>query len=503
MSDIMNNNSFNVSSDNGNLNLKIHNKSLFTTLAINIWSGSKKLTAKDFGLSSEQLPPGKLASLGSKKIFNPSLLDPFTRLRYDVRTFLGQYSLPFANGFIYPEEYADVIDRHLGEKQVEFNDKKSLFLNNYCSDLEEWLQEADNVQWRHLIAGSIVDATYVANKFNFGWYTMTFNPAAKSGQLEEAVENLPTSVFADVVESAKMLLMTARKKGNDHTNQKAIPPFERMMEKLNRLRFFNPKAATLSRGIALVINSLPVTGPVTGADYQRLYALTNSLSSMSGISKLIKKIEDNPDQLLEDTSSFVVQGVLPVEDEDDVADSAEGVSTGIVLIQDDSSSEESADTGIVPVESILSDEAIPVAEPAVEAVHESVGIVPVQEDTVSEETVDTGIVPVECVTSGEAVPATEASVSEAKVEELSFDILLEQELQSSSVPCLENTPVHSTEGIIPLDTAPIAPLPQQVTLVEDVASLSEQDLAGMFDLRVDKTIPRARSFRRPTTPLGV
>ena len=494
MSNIMNNNSYDASNDNGNLNLNLHDRSLFTTLAINIWSGSKKLTAKDFGLSNEQLPPGKLASLGSKKIFNPNHIEPFNRMRYEVRNFLTQYSLPFANGFIYPEEYVDTIDSFLEEQKLVFNDKKRLFLEEYEKNLEEWLQEADNVQWRHLISGSIVDAGFVANKFNFGWFTMSFNPAVKSGQLEEAVVNLPASVFADVVESAKLLLMTARKKGNDHTNQKAIPPFERMMEKLNRLRFFNPKAATLSRGIALVINSLPVTGPVTGADYQRLYSLTQSLSSMSGISKLIKKIEDNPDQLLEDTTSFVVQGVLPVEDEDDVADSA-----------DDSSSEESADTGIVPVESILSDEAIPVVEPAIEAVHESVGIVPVQEETASEETADTGIVPVECVTSdevGEAVPATEASVSEAKVEELSFDALLEQELRSPSlVPVLGDTTVVQTEGIIPLDTASIAPLPQQVTLVEDVASMSEQELAGMFNLKVEKTIPRARSFRRPTTPL--
>jgi len=461
----MHNDSFDVSSDNGNFDLNLHDKSLFTTLDINIWSGCKKLTPKDFGYNADLLPPGKLASLGTKKVFNPSYLDPFKRIRYDVGYFLAQYSLSFAKGFIYPLASADFINERLEEEKEKFIEKKRLFLNDYESNMEEWLQEADNAQWRHLISGSMVDVAYVANRFNFRWYTMSFNPAAKSGQLEEAVINLPTSVFADVVDSAKKLMLSAREEQKVQTNQKAIGPFERIMEKLNRMRFFNPKAATLARGIELVLNTLPVEGTIVGADFQRLLSLANSLSSMKGISSLVKKIEENPESLIETEESLAVSE----EESVSVADESDG-ATGIVPIQEDVVSEDITGTGIVPVDSVASEEL----------------------EVATEESVEDSVVDPEIV----SVPEENSAPAES----------LEQEIISESVPAT---------GIIPLasESVEVVPVQQlervaeeipngQASSVEDVSSIDESALAGMFNLKVDTSIPKARSFRRPTTALA-
>ena len=443
-----NNTSFDVSNVNNGLELKLQDKGVLLNLDISIWTGCKKLTAKDFGMAADMLPPGKLASLGQKKVFNPNLLDPFKKLRYETRNFIERYSLPFANGFIYPRDCMDLIDNYLQEQKDIFNASKAVFLADYEANLDEWLLEAENATWRHLIANSMVDVSYVARRFGFNWYACYFNPANKSGDMEDAVTNLPGLVFTDVVETAQSLLKTAKEKGAYQTNQKAIPPFERLRDKLSRMRFFNPKAATLAKGMTLVLDSLPAAGNIEGAEFQKLMNMTNSLSSMEGIANFIKKMEDAPEALL-----LVDESLIP-EKEEEMISAEEGdvdLSEGIVSIND--IFDVVADKYAALIENTPAPEASDAELLAVEVEPApAVGIAPIQAQQQIQPVPDQGIVPV-----AQAAP--------------------EQQL-----------PIVAPATVVPSAHVP-------------VAEMTEQGLANMFNLKIDKEVRMARSFKRPTKAL--
>ncbi|WP_320406671.1 DUF3150 domain-containing protein [Klebsiella michiganensis] len=52
-------------------------------------SGRRKLKREDLGNSAD-LPPDVLVSLGSKKIIDPQLINPFTRKRIQLTLFLSR-----------------------------------------------------------------------------------------------------------------------------------------------------------------------------------------------------------------------------------------------------------------------------------------------------------------------------------------------------------------------------------------------------------------------------
>jgi hypothetical protein len=55
---------------------------VLVNVEVSIWSARRKMKPEDFGDVS--LPPERLASLGSKNIFDPTRLDPFTRVRSEA-----------------------------------------------------------------------------------------------------------------------------------------------------------------------------------------------------------------------------------------------------------------------------------------------------------------------------------------------------------------------------------------------------------------------------------
>lgn len=65
-------------------------------LDVNIWSARKKLTPADFG--TLDLPPEKLASLGSKKVCNPEDLRVFATLKARAISLLDRHGIRFLGG---------------------------------------------------------------------------------------------------------------------------------------------------------------------------------------------------------------------------------------------------------------------------------------------------------------------------------------------------------------------------------------------------------------------
>ena len=80
----------------------------FSLEEISLWGARKKLRTEDLKLTQgDVLPPKDLASLGSKKIFNPKALAKFEALKKRAHVACGRVGIRFMGGYAVPESVAD------------------------------------------------------------------------------------------------------------------------------------------------------------------------------------------------------------------------------------------------------------------------------------------------------------------------------------------------------------------------------------------------------------
>jgi hypothetical protein len=262
---------------------------ILVNIDVSIWSAKRKMKPEDFGDIS--LPPEKLATLGSKNIFDPSRLDPFTRVRSEAYNFMRRIGIRFGSGFIVAEDMLPEITDKLETLKREFMARRDEFLASYDAGLREWVDDPENLQWNHIIVGSMVDETYVANRLRYRWHALKVTPAAVS-DLAADVADLPNLLFEEVADCARDLLRTTCADGRDRGVQKSLNPFRTLRNKLEGLSFVDPLAAALAEGIDVVLSGIPAEGALEATAMQKLRQLANKLSSPSSARAFAKTIRD-------------------------------------------------------------------------------------------------------------------------------------------------------------------------------------------------------------------
>ncbi|CCG40701.1 conserved hypothetical protein [Magnetospirillum molischianum DSM 120] len=106
-------------------------------LDVNIWSARKKLTPADFG--TLDLPPEKLASLGSKKVCNPEDLRVFATLKARAIALLDRHGVRFLGGWALPENAVKPVSEGLNVIATDFAAAKDSFLARYDQAIQEWV----------------------------------------------------------------------------------------------------------------------------------------------------------------------------------------------------------------------------------------------------------------------------------------------------------------------------------------------------------------------------
>ena len=111
--------------------IRILDNLLALNLDISLWSARKKMTVEDFG--GAELPPEDLASLGSKRIADPSSLKIFSTLKARAFSFLDRHGVRFMSGWAIPEEKAGAIIQELVVIRDEFlREKEARVLHKEC-----------------------------------------------------------------------------------------------------------------------------------------------------------------------------------------------------------------------------------------------------------------------------------------------------------------------------------------------------------------------------------
>ena len=256
--------------------IRILDNLLALNLDISLWSARKKMTVEDFG--GAELPPEDLASLGSKRIADPSSLKIFSTLKARAFSFLDRHGVRFMSGWAIPEEKAGAIIQELVAIRDEFLREKEAFLADYDESVKAWIDK--HSQWSEIIRDSTVSPEYVRARMDFRWQLYKVSPleqhpdekAVLESGLAEEVEGLGNTLFDDLSRTAKDIWKRVYE-GRTEVTHKALSPLRTLQSKLVGLSFVEPHVSPVADIIQSALDRMPKRGNITGSDLILLQGL--------------------------------------------------------------------------------------------------------------------------------------------------------------------------------------------------------------------------------------
>lgn len=242
-------------------------------LAVNIWSGRKKLRPEDLKLGTET-PPGDLVSLGSKRVCSPEPLKVFHRIKKAAERACLQSGTRFLGGFAIPRDQAEDLAQKLQAFKDEFDTETHLFLSGYQRAVEEWI--ASLPRWEEPIRRAIEPVDLVRGRLRFGYQLIQIAPADNPGTLEEEVRGLGDGIFAEVEQMAGELEESFE--GKERLHRRALGTFRRIREKLACLSFVDPRIQPVVGVIDGWFERIPDDGPIEGPIFNEGMGLALLLS---------------------------------------------------------------------------------------------------------------------------------------------------------------------------------------------------------------------------------
>ncbi|KZL22669.1 DUF3150 domain-containing protein [Pseudovibrio sp. Ad37] len=211
-----------------------------------IWTGQVKLRADDVQLGDGgQLPPEKIAMLGQKKIFDPSRLSCFSKLKTEANRYLASFGIPFLNGFAIPAGRENDVLRDLEQIKRNFYSEKEKLLTSYNQDVEAWILE--NPGYEDIIRKGVLSLENVKNRiefeFNIFKVTGTENDASHR-KMEAKVAGLGEDLFSEVVRDAG-LFYDKNLSGKTEVHKTSKRTIIKIRDKVAGLVFLNGKLRVL------------------------------------------------------------------------------------------------------------------------------------------------------------------------------------------------------------------------------------------------------------------
>lgn len=206
-----------------------------------IWSGQARLSPSDIKLGiGGEIPPEKVAQLGSKKICDPSKLKGFNRLKTETRRLLLKYGMPFMNGFAVPVKRTDEIIARLDSISLQFNQMKLDFVNNYNLAVNEWCYE--NPEYASAIRAGAISKEKVEDRIGFEYQVFMIQPVGDSegnvSRLNRKVERLGNDLIDEVVQEANKFYLE-RLAGRDQCAVTTKQTLRNIRDKVDGLSFLN------------------------------------------------------------------------------------------------------------------------------------------------------------------------------------------------------------------------------------------------------------------------
>jgi hypothetical protein len=245
----------------------IMEKSTAIALEVTQWGGRAKLTEKDLR-GDVKLPPETLASLGSKKIYDPKELNIFNTLKARAEKVLrenGVTQLIARSCWVVPTHKAAAVIAELRTIKADFDAALANFLADYDRKLEEWLREND--EWREIIEKALLTKDEVRSRISFGWHAFSFGATSDpelNDQLEDKLTGLTGRLFIEIAQIAKDSYEKSFE-GRDEVMHTALGRLKTLRNKLEGFAGCSGLVLPVVEDIDRVLAATPDNGlPITG-----------------------------------------------------------------------------------------------------------------------------------------------------------------------------------------------------------------------------------------------
>lgn len=256
-----------------------------------IWSGQVRLTADDLKLGAGgEIPPEKIAQLGTKKICDPAQLKGFHRVKAETRRTLLRIGMKFMDGVAIPLSKMDEVCKKMGEVQIEFEALRTKFIANYNAAINSWCKE--NPQYETAIRSGALPQSVVEKRLGFDFQIFKIAPtddAKLSTRLEEKVHGLGDDLINELIEEADKFYED-RLLGRDKCGIGTKQTLQNLRDKLDGLSFLNSKIKPLVDLLNETLNgykTYAVGRDVTGPFFHQLTATMLILSNKARIEQYL------------------------------------------------------------------------------------------------------------------------------------------------------------------------------------------------------------------------
>lgn len=255
-----------------------------------IWGGRKKLHKEDLILAhGSVLPPEDLASLGSKKIADPTELAVFNRLKKEAERVCLKVGTRFLGGFAIPEGSLDSIRSELEQIAVRFREARAEFLARYDQTIDAWIARHPGFEQAIRRAVDPVEVVAAGLRFDYIIFRVSHPESTETGgaaesSLDRKVGSLSETLFREIAQDANDLVESSLL-GRQAVTRKALSPFKRIRDKLNGLAFLDHRVHPVVATLDDLLARIPKTGALDGSYLSEMIATALLLSDPDKIKR--------------------------------------------------------------------------------------------------------------------------------------------------------------------------------------------------------------------------
>lgn len=260
-------------------------------LEVSIWSARARLTTADLKDPSA-MPPQAMATLGTKRLFDPTKMRIFNAIKARATTLLDRNGARFIGGWATDIDKLQNIENELTTLANEFNTKVNEFFATYDTDIDAWV--AQFPEYERVLRNAVPTKAQLQRKFCFNWQTFQITPTmtyAEANNTNDAIAALDNTAMEEV---AKVIsdIYNETFLGKEKVGKKSFRPFRFLSSKLQALAFIHPYFSSLDALLSGVINGYQdkCDDPNMCATFKALLA---SLTTADGVRAIVQPFMDN------------------------------------------------------------------------------------------------------------------------------------------------------------------------------------------------------------------
>lgn len=281
------------------------------------WSARAKIRPED--LSDDvvrAMPPEQVATLGSKRLFDPLKLKIFSTLKARAHSALDKKCVKFLGGWATHTDRLHELGQQLADVASEFDAATTNFLSNYEDGVKNWA--ANFPGWENMLFNSVPTMGELRKKFNFSWQAYQIQPVnGMSGftgnDLKDSLGSLEQNVLEEVAKDIKTIYRECFADKSVVT-KKAFRPLRTLIDKVRSLSFIHPYLIYLESVLVEVLDA----GERSATDsttIKMVKSFLTSLSTQHGVRAVCEQYDTNRGTAVDALDAFwaVAQTAQPVQ----------------------------------------------------------------------------------------------------------------------------------------------------------------------------------------------